>query len=74
MPLGPRPARLDRRLDEAREQRMGVDRPALELGMELAAQEPGVAGELHDFGQLAVRAPAADGQPALRQPRQLDLE
>src|SRR5437867_9340363 len=35
---------IERRADEAREQRVWAHRPRLELGMELAADEPGMPG------------------------------
>src|SRR5215470_9254206 len=46
---------LQRRADEALEQRVTIDRARLELGMELAADEPRVVGELDDLDQGLVR-------------------
>jgi hypothetical protein len=40
--------------DEALEERMAVERPRLELGVELAADEPRVIGELDDLDQRFV--------------------
>src|SRR5579859_3021570 len=42
---------IDRRADESREQRMRTHRPRLELGMELAADEPRMIGQLDDFDE-----------------------
>ena len=52
----PRDARLVpvARLDEAREQRMRLQRLRLELRMELHRQVPRVAGQLRDLDELAV--------------------
>ena len=55
------------RLDEAREQRMWVERLALQLGMELHADEPGMVRPLDDFGQQPVRRHAGKDQAALLQ-------
>ena len=41
--------------DETTEEGMRVRRPRLELGVELAAQEPRLSLELHDLRQLPVR-------------------
>src|SRR4051794_24195636 len=56
------PALLDRGFDEACEQRMGLERAALELRMELDANEPRVVGTLDDLRQLAVRRHAREEQ------------
>src|SRR5690606_10935711 len=53
--LGARVAPLDGRLDEAREQRVGLDRAALELGVELAADVVRVVGQLDHLHQPLVR-------------------
>jgi len=45
---------LVRRADEAAEQRMRLQRLGFELGVELAAEEIRVAGQLTDFDELAV--------------------
>src|SRR5271157_5515357 len=55
---------LVRRLDERRKQRMRLQRLRLELGMELAAQEVGVVGNLDDLDVGAVGRCAADAQSA----------
>ena len=47
--LADREAVLVRRRDEGAEQRMRLQRLGLELGMELAAQEEGVVGDLDDL-------------------------
>lgn len=49
------PALLDRRLDETCEQRMRIEGLALQLRVELHADEPGVVRALDDFRQCAVR-------------------
>src|SRR5579884_3799954 len=58
-----RTAPLPGRRDEAREQGVRARGPGLELGVELAAEEPGVVGELDHLDQRAVgrqpRAPQA---------------
>src|SRR4051794_23836785 len=46
---------LDRRADEAVEQRVRALGPALELRVELAGHEPGVVLELDDLDESAVR-------------------
>ena len=46
---------LQRRLDETPEKRMAVHRPRFELGMELAAEKPGMVAWLDDLDQIAVR-------------------
>src|SRR5438874_2050469 len=56
------PRLLHGRFDEAREQRMRLERPALELGMELDADEPRMVGPLDDFGQLTVGRHAGKDQ------------
>src|SRR5689334_6047755 len=43
------------RTDKAGEQRVRTHRPRLELGMELAADEPGVVGELDHLDERAIR-------------------
>ena len=43
-----------RRAQEALEQRMRLVRLGLELGMELAGEEPGVIAQLDQFDELAV--------------------
>src|SRR5690606_10897001 len=45
----------DRRLDAANEERVGLQGPRLELGMELAADEVRVVGELDRLVQTHVR-------------------
>src|SRR5208283_3328771 len=48
---------------ERGEQGVGLQRLGLELGVELAAQEVGMVGDLHDLHEGAVRAHAGEGQP-----------
>src|SRR5580698_10246485 len=45
---------LNRGLDESAEQRMRIERARLQLGMELASEEPWVPLELHDFDQVLI--------------------
>jgi len=45
----------ERRLDEPREERMRRVRLALELGVELATQEPGVVGKLDNLAEMMIR-------------------
>src|SRR2546422_11112496 len=61
--LGQRPRRLgarmllvmiQRRADETRKQRMRAHRPRLQLGMELAADEPRMIGQLDHLHQRAI--------------------
>jgi hypothetical protein len=52
----------ERRGDVGDEQRVGLGGAALVLGVELAAEEPGVVGELDDLDELAVRRQAGDDQ------------
>src|SRR5213078_4216304 len=44
-------AAIERGAHKAREQRMGAHRPRLQLGMELAADEPGMIGQLDHLDQ-----------------------
>src|SRR6185295_10367303 len=57
------PALLEGRFNEAGEQRMRFERAALELGMELDADEPRMVGALDDLGQLVVGRHAGEDQP-----------
>src|SRR3954469_3729684 len=57
------PALLQRSFDEAREQGMRLERPALQLGMELDADEPRMVGTFDDLGQLVVGRHAGEDQP-----------
>jgi hypothetical protein len=43
--------------DEGLEERVRFEGPGLEFGVELAAEEPGVAGEFADFDELAAGPP-----------------
>ena len=52
-----------RRPDELAEERVRRHGPGLELGVELAAQEPGVVAELDDLHQVAVGDMPAEDQP-----------
>src|SRR5258706_12356419 len=53
------------RADKAGEQRVRTHRPRLELGMELAADKPGVLGQLDHFDKRAIggKTPAAHAGP-----------
>src|SRR5512135_2135441 len=65
------PARLDpvgvARADEGLEERMRGERLGLELGVELAAEEPGMARSLDDLDQAVVRVDAGEDQARVRQ-------
>src|SRR4030067_1676060 len=52
-------------LYESLEQRVGLHRPALELRMELAGNEPRVALQFHYLDERAVRGEAAELDPGL---------
>src|SRR6185295_2659816 len=58
--LAPGSVMLEGRLDEAAEQRMAVHRPRLQLGMELARDEPRMAPELDHLDQRAVGGEAGE--------------
>src|SRR5438067_1994241 len=58
------PAILIAGLHKAAEERMRLQRFGLELGMELAAQEIRMIGNLHDLHVCTVRRGAGDAQPA----------
>src|SRR6476646_586356 len=60
-------ARLCGSGDEAGEERMRPRRPRLQLGVELAANEPGMRDELDDLDQLAVRREAAQSHSVLHE-------
>src|SRR5690348_9495591 len=62
------PALLQRRFHETREQGMRLDRAALELGMELDADEPGMVRSFHDLRQLTVGRHAREQKPRAFQP------
>src|SRR5260221_11251917 len=53
-------ARRRCRRNEAGEQRMGARRPRLELGMELAPDEPGMRRQLDDLHELPIRRQPAE--------------
>src|SRR5688572_2944552 len=59
--------RLDRRGDEAGEQRMRARRARLELRMELAADEPWMLGILDDLDELPVGTETGQAQPVLHE-------
>ena len=65
MPSGAAFAVLQRGADEGFEQGMRLERLGFELGMELAAEIPGMAGELADFDVDAVRGFAGEAQAVL---------
>src|SRR6185369_8818526 len=48
--------------DEAGEERVRLERPALQLRMELDADEPRMVGALDDLGQLIVRGHSGEYQ------------
>src|SRR5262245_32598814 len=52
-------------IDEAPEQRVGLDRLRFELGMELTGEEIRVIGDLDDLDEPAVRSLAGDPHAAL---------
>src|SRR5213592_545435 len=52
--------------DESREQRVGPRRPRLELGVELAADEPWMIRQLDDLHERAVGREAGAAHPVLR--------
>jgi hypothetical protein len=58
---------IERRLHVAREQRVAAPRRALELGVELHADEPRVhgLGQLDDLGELLALRHRADHQPGI---------
>ena len=60
-------AMLQRRADESAEQRMRLERLGLELGMELAAQIPGMVRQLADLDVNAVGSFAGQPQAVLLQ-------
>src|SRR5262245_13421955 len=70
---GPRAPVLPGGGDEGAEQRMGLERLALEFRVELAGEEPGRIRELHDLDELPVRRGARDLQAAFHQPSQVLL-
>src|SRR3954451_15562993 len=57
-----RPRPIERRADEALEERCGPRRPRLELGVELARDEPGVVGQLDDLDEPALLERPADDE------------
>src|SRR5690242_1143762 len=63
----PTPSRIRRGGDESREKRMWPRGARLELGVELAADEPGVVLELNDLDELPVRREAAQPHPVLHE-------
>src|SRR5215472_4038993 len=60
-------AMLERRADERTKKRMRLHRFRLELGMELAAQIPGMIRQLADFDVDAVRSLAGEFQAVILQ-------
>src|SRR5215469_10657038 len=61
------PAMLVRRLDERREQRMGLERLRLELGMELAPEEERMLGNLDNLNVGSIGRSACNAQASRRQ-------
>src|SRR2546422_5370471 len=66
--LAPAGAALQGRLDEALEERVALHRPRLELGVELAGDEPGMVAELDHLDQRPVGRHAGEPEPALLEP------
>jgi molecular chaperone IbpA len=62
-----KPALLHRRRDEAGEQRVRIERLALQLRVELHADEPRMIRPLDDLGQQPIGRHAREDQPALFQ-------
>src|SRR6266568_7729770 len=60
-------AAIERGADEAREQRMRTHRPRLQLRMELAADEPGMIGQLDHLDQRAIGRQARAAHAVLRE-------
>src|SRR5207302_1861118 len=59
---------VERGTNERGEERVRLERLRFELGMELHADEPGMARPLYDLGQLAVGRHAGEAQPLILQP------
>src|SRR5260221_13538096 len=59
---------VERGADERREERVRLERLRFQLGMELYADEPGVAGELDDLGQFAIGRHAGEEQALVLEP------
>src|SRR6185312_17522291 len=57
---------VDRGAHKPREQRMRAHRPRLELGMELAADVPGMVGQLDHLDERAVGREARGTEPIFR--------
>ena len=57
-----------RRLNERREQRMRLERPRFQFGMELHPDEPGMILVFDDLRQHAVGRQAGESQPVLFEP------
>src|SRR5476651_1258514 len=62
------PRLVERGTDERGEERVRLEWLRFELGVELHADEPGMAGKLDDLGQLAVRRHAGKAQPLVLEP------
>src|SRR4051794_23096158 len=60
--LSDQPAVFQRRSDETREERMRLERAALELRVKLDADKPPMVGTLDDFGEFAVGRHAGKDQ------------
>src|SRR4029077_13399621 len=61
------PTVLEACVNERRKQRMRNQRLRFELGMKLAADEPGVVRDFHDFDVDAVRSAAGDAESSARE-------
>src|SRR6185436_8880544 len=62
---------VERRANEAGEERMGIPRARAELGVELARHEPWMPRQLDDLHQLLLRPHARDPEPALLEPAEI---
>src|SRR4051794_2750069 len=58
---------IERRAHETGEQRMRAHGPRLQLGMELAADEPGVIGQLDHLDQRAIGREPRGPEPVFRE-------
>src|SRR5262249_18022566 len=61
----------ERRLHEPGEERVRIPGPRAELGMELAGDEVGMLGQLHDLDKLLLGPQAGDAQTVLLELRQV---
>src|SRR5215211_5501435 len=59
---------IPRRTDEVLKERRRPGGPRLELGMELAGDEPGMVGQLEDLDELTLQVGAGDNEARLGHP------